>query len=453
MTTDTGYPVSLLLEGPLFSDELETQPQHFRREHEVESLRLVPSKSAASGVHTIYFRPEHRHWALVRLATRYRGLFEIQLHRGMSGEYQLLRQDFTSADLEFLSDIIPRPPAEYSPIVYDMLWLTATYDEYIALAKAMANRETFVLRDLLRSVSDVDRDDESFFTRFVRSHLIRPKMETTDDSHRRSNPEKADISVNRGMEYEVTDDGDEALRGIAAEHERIFEQKEFEPLLINPDLDPLEHLREHEPESPKPRLSVEIEEVEDEAGILGEIAESFAPLEDELDSATELPETTQNTGDIESTTTETSESTTGTREAAATAGDRTAAGTASNAGDHVHRPSGGSESRRDGRSTEDGAPSLEESTDSRSDGADTDEPMVGDFTRAEVVDAAIAAATMIDDANLVRTSAVKTTVWESVELADRNRNDLWEAVRDVLIAMDDVHGRAGGHIWTASTFD
>ncbi len=63
MSIETDYPVTLLLEGPLFRDELETQPQHFMCDHEIESLRLIPSKSAATGGHTIYFSPEHRHWA------------------------------------------------------------------------------------------------------------------------------------------------------------------------------------------------------------------------------------------------------------------------------------------------------------------------------------------------------------------------------------------------------
>lgn len=280
MTEETGYPVSLLLNGPLFRDELETQPQNFRRDHEIESLRLVPSKSAASGVYTIYFKPEHRQWALVRLATRYRGLFEIQLLRGMSGEYQLLEQGFTSADLEFLVDIIPRPPEEYSPIVYDMLWLVATYDEYLALSRAIVDRETFVPRDVLRSTEGVPIDDDGFFTRFLRSHLIRPTGTVSVSKDRGSNSKRADTSVDVTAEYKVTKEGREALGGIVTEYERIFERQEFEPLFINAELDPLEHLREYESESAEPTPEVSLDEVQDESGILGEIAESFAPIDD-----------------------------------------------------------------------------------------------------------------------------------------------------------------------------
>jgi len=143
MAPNRTYPVSLLFEGPLFSDELKYKPQQSSIDQEFETLRLVPSKSAASGVYTIYFCPEHRQWALVRLAERYRGLFEIELHRGMSGEYQLLRQGFTSDDLDFLFDIVPKPAKEYSPVVYDMLWLVATYDEYFTLTEAMVDRDEF----------------------------------------------------------------------------------------------------------------------------------------------------------------------------------------------------------------------------------------------------------------------------------------------------------------------
>jgi len=283
MTTDTVYPVSLLLDGPLFSDELETQPQHFKRDHEIDTLRIVPSRSAASGVHTIYFKPEDRHWALVRLASRYRGLFEILLQRGMSGENLLLKQGFSSDDLGFLLDIVPHPPDDYSPIVYDILWLAATYDEYLALAETIAERDTFVPRDVLRSTPGLTADDRSFFTRFLRSHLIRPNVETPESTHRRSNSQKADRSVELDAEYEVTNDGRDALRGIVGEHERIFERQEFEPLLINPELDPLEHLKTYEAESSEPTPDVSLEEMSNESGIIGEIAASFDAIDRDLD--------------------------------------------------------------------------------------------------------------------------------------------------------------------------
>jgi hypothetical protein len=160
-------------------DELETQPQHFRREHEIDSLRLVPSKSAARGVHTIYFKPEHRQWALVRLLKRYRWLFEILLQRGLSGEHMLLRQGFSTDDLDFLYDVVPQPPAEYNPIVYDLLWLVATHDEYLALTEAMADRTRFVPERLLRETPGISVDDSGYFSRFLRSHLISRTVDTS----------------------------------------------------------------------------------------------------------------------------------------------------------------------------------------------------------------------------------------------------------------------------------
>lgn len=470
MTSETGYPVSLLLEGPLFRDELETQPQHFKQDHELESLRLVPSKSAASGVHTIYFSPEHRHWALVRLAMRYRGLFEIQLQRGMSGEYQLLRQGFTSADLEFLSDIIPHPPANYSPVVYDMLWLVATYDEYLALTEAIVERETFVPREVLESTPQVGRNDEGFFRRFLRSHLIRPKIEAAENGHRRSNPEKADLTIDRDAEYELTDNGSEALRGIIAEYDRIFKRGEFEPLLIHPDRSPKQHLREYESEPSEPTPSISLDEVKDEMGILGEIADSFAPIEDELkpstdeSSASETAETNGASGDSE--TAEASE----TSEVVVTEFDESQHNDESATATEVERCERDLESSAVSRppttATGTGDAELAETTPTRSnsmddandatvvdDETDTNEaPTIGEFTESEIVDGAVAAAAVIDVENIVQTATVKSAAWESVDLGDRSRQGFWESVRDVLLEMDSVVGRPRGHIWLSGEF-
>lgn len=364
------YPVSLLLEGPLFRDELETQPQYFSRMHDVDRLRLVPSKSAANGVYTVYFVPDHRQWALVRLANRYRGLFEIQLQRGMSGEHQLLGQGFTSADIDFLRDILPRPPKQCSPVVYDMLWLVATYDEYLHLAESILARETFVPRDVLRSTDGVSADDGGFFVRFHRSHFIRRSRSDAEPVGRRSDSERSDISVDLDEKFETTDDGEEALEDLLAEHDRIFERRAFDPLLTNPERDPRRHIREYEADAEGSVASVSVES--DGESDLGDVAGSFGPPEESL-------------------------------------------------------PSDGSPSERD-----------------------TDEASDGEFTRDEVIEAAVAAARFVVDGSLVRTSEVKTEAWEAAELGDRDRGALWTAVRDVLLAMDGIHGRESGYVWTSS---
>ena len=283
MSADTSYPPPLVLEGPMFNDELSSQSQHIREKHNLESLRLIPAKSAASGVHAIYFKPEHRDWALVRLATRYRDLFEIQLQRGMSGERQLLRQGFESADLEFLFDIFPQPPESYSPIVYDMLWLAATYPKYRGLSSELVEKNDFVPRDVLESSDLLSVGDAGFFTRFLRSHFIVETKTKRTNSWDRARAGKSDISIQLEKSYSVTADGQEALEGILDEYERIFEQQTFEPLLINPNLDPYEHLRAFAEYDETARESLALPELEEDIEILGEIAASFAPLDDTVD--------------------------------------------------------------------------------------------------------------------------------------------------------------------------
>lgn len=284
MSVDSSYPPSIILDGPTFNDELNRAPQQLRQQQEIASLRLIPSRSAASGVHTIYFTPEHRDWALVRLATRYRELFEIQLQRGMSGERQLMQQGFQSTDLEFLFDILPQPPDSYSPVVYDMLWLALTYPEYRYLAMHLMDADQFVPREVLESSPHLTVDDAGFFTRFVRSHFIVETDSQNISSQGQSSSSKSDLDVKLDESYTVTAQGGEVLRGIVSEYERIVEKQEFDRLLINPQADPREHLRAHTAEEEEPLEEVSLPDLEEDVEILGEIADSFAPLDDSLDA-------------------------------------------------------------------------------------------------------------------------------------------------------------------------
>lgn len=288
MQPESGYPVSLVLEGPVFRDELKRSPVALIEGNRADSLRIVPAKSAASGVCSIYFRPEHRNWALVRLAKRYRWVFEVQLNRGMSGKQQLLRQGFTPDDMEFLYDIVPAPPTKYNPIVYDMLWLIATYEEYMILTKAINERRTFTPKELLRSIPDIDQSDTGFFTRFLRSHLIEPVSNEPRTRHGPSRMSTIERQIDMEKRYEVTSDGVSALEGIIAEHERIFEKRDFAPLLINSDPDPRQHLKEFEPAPDETVLDLDIDELqEDDDGVLGEIAASFSSMVDSNEGDTE----------------------------------------------------------------------------------------------------------------------------------------------------------------------
>jgi hypothetical protein len=437
MSPTNPYPVSLLLDGPLFKDELVRQPQEFKHQHDIEALRLIPSKSAAEGVHTIYFHPEHRQWALVRLATRYRGLFEIQLQRGLSGEHQLLRQEFQSADIDFLSSIIPRPPESYSPIVYDMLWLAATYEEYLILARRLMNEDEFVPRELLESTDELSVNDSGFFTRFLRSHFIVETESKASPARSRSSTSKSGLDIDLDASYSVTPDGREALQGIVVEHERIFETQEFEPLLINDELDPYEHMRAFVSRSDSGSDTLSIPELEEEAELLGEIAASFAPLDDSVEPENEeSDQSTQNSGGQDTSEDSPVEPEHGTHAVSGPLPTENAETAAS--------------PKTDGSGSVDADTS--DRTTGNSPGAES-EPMVGSFTESEIRDATVAAAQEIKSESLLRTVEVKETVWETIDLNERSQSDLWNHVETLLLEMEDVHGREGGHVWVADEFN
>lgn len=449
MTTATDYPASLLLEGPLFADELKTQPQNFRAKHELHTLRLVPSKSGASGVYAIYFLPEHRQWALVRLATRYRALFEVQLLRGMSGEQQMIRQEFTSDDLAFLWDILPLPAKEYNPVVYDILWKANSHEEYGIIAREIAARKTFVPKVILQSTAELTVDDDGFFIPFIRSHLIRPKIGASANKRRNSNPRKSNVSIDIEAEHELTSEGREALSGIVAEYERLFEEEEFEPLLINPNLDPLEHLREYERKPTTRTPTTSIDELEENAGILGEIVTSFTSVDDEDPSSTSSPETPPSADQADSGRTDQTAPPTRTphpKNGETVASDRAESSNTENAkGRTVNEGNRGHSATKTPIDSNDRNRSASNESHSQ-------EPTIGDFTREEVVGATVAAARLITERTLVQTSDVKAAVWESVELEERSRTSLWEIVCDVLVEMESVYGRRGGRIWTATEY-
>lgn len=77
-------------------------------------------------------------------------------------------------------------------------------------------------------------------------------------------------------------------------------------------------------------------------------------------------------------------------------------------------------------------------------------PEFGAYTETEVVDGAVAAARCIRERTVARAQHVKQAVWDAVDVGDRDRTELWENVTQVLMAMDSVHGRPHGRIWTAA---
>ncbi|ELZ55695.1 hypothetical protein C466_05148 [Halorubrum distributum JCM 10118] len=437
--------MSIIKEGPTFRDELTRQPQDVLRDDSIESLRIVPAKSAATGVYAIYFDSAHREWALVRLVIRYRWLFEIQLNRGMSGERQLLQQGFTPDDLAFLFDIIPAPPEEYNPIVYDMLWLVATYDEYRALTEAMLDRDRFTPRELFGAVSTVDESKIGFLTRFLRSHLIEPVSTASEQLQSHDTASNGDLHATIDETYTVTVDGEIALQGILAEYDRIFEDADFEPLFINAELDPRRHLAEYSSDAERPAPDVSFDEIQNEGGMLGEIASSFSSLVDEADGGEE-DASTEAVGDVETdaqtddgVTARADEGTDSPRSAEAGDSERR---DRSDAAETTVREASGSTGARAVRSEQD--------SDTVSGQEETESPEFGAYTESGVVDGAVAAARYIRERTVARSQHVKQAVWDAVDVGDRDRTELWEYVTQVLMAMDSVHGRPHGRIWTTA---
>ena len=343
----------------------------------------------------------------------------------MSGEYQLLRQGFSSEDLDFLFDIVPKPAKEYSPIVYDMLWLVATYDEYFRLTEAMVDRDEFTPREILQTMDSDVHQNEGFFRRFLRSHLIRPVSDDSEYVRRRSNRSKTKISVDLDEVHEITAEGKEALQGIISEYDRIFQQQRFDPLLINSELDPVDHIKQFESESTDPTPEVSFDEMQNDDGILGEIAASFVAEDDKFDEFGDEPKTNTEAEDAEST----DESVPSPEEST-----QTEFSTSDDTLEQQKLVTSYSENNTDEKETQE----------------NTDEPFLGEFTREDVLQATVAAAELIIDQSYIRTSKVKETVWESVDCPDDSKSALWDAVSGVLLAMDTVQGRENGYIWCAT---
>ncbi|WP_142860659.1 hypothetical protein [Salinigranum halophilum] len=433
MSASRGFPPEIILEGPVFSDELSVSPQQFRQTTEIESLRLVPAKSASSGVHAVYFRPEHRTWALVRLAKRYRWILEIQLNRGLSGEQQLYNQQFTEADRDFLFDIFPRPSHQYNPIVYDMLWLVATYDEYLRLAKALTDVDSFTPRELIDQSPGLNPSDASFLTRFLRHHLI---SSSKRDQHRnppQSQTAKATSRLDLDSTYMITEEGVEALDGIVTEYERIFTRGEFEPLLLNPDLDPVKHLREFETDEEVTEAPLSLEEIQAEEGILGEIAESFASVAVGESQAAEYSRPASET-----------ETSIRAEPHQPTGHDTTSPDSPINPETDVSLSSqSGSSEQHSSRQTQ----TRSETNDRKDPVPHDDATSLGAFTREEILNATVVTARLIRSESVARTSTVKATALESISVGNRPPGELWDLVSQALRSMDCIAGRPGGRVW------
>lgn len=280
----------VLWDGPLFADEI-GGPQgltpSLREQYDLKALRVIPAKSAMTGVVTIYFRPKHRQWALVRYAKRYRWIFEILLRQGMSGERRLIDNDFSPDDVAFLRDIVPMPDEPISPAVYDILWRAAPFPAHIHVVSAISSETVFTPQEIIVQNEDIDNSDSFVFERLVRSHLIERKG-SGSHPNARAKGSSTSISTDLDAEYRVTPEGKNTLPQIVNEHERIFVRETFKQLLINQELDPESHLPDYADPSSADESAVESTAADtspDRVGVLKEIEQELAAFTESADSS------------------------------------------------------------------------------------------------------------------------------------------------------------------------
>ena len=278
----------VLWDGPLFADEVGWQSgitESLREQYDLRSRRVIPAKEAMAGVVSIYFRPVHREWALVRYARRYRWIFEILLQQGLAGERRLLDNEFTPDDIEFLMAIVPMPADQVTPAVYDVLWRSAPFPEYVTVVAAIASGHTFTPATVLEETDGVDESDQFVFERLIRSHLIERVGSGTNPNSRREETGNT-ISVELEDQYQPTNEGAGALPMIVSEHHRIFDRGDFDALQINPDLDPESHLPDDlDQASTATGCDSDGKSDEDRSDILDEIAAEFDALTETSDDS------------------------------------------------------------------------------------------------------------------------------------------------------------------------
>lgn len=222
-----------LLDGPAFADELSGSAidKELMEMLGIQQFRIVPPRSAMSGVYGIYFFGEDAAEAIVRYAQRYRRVMEIIIKSGMSGERRLRKLGFPDAGIDFLESIIPDTPEGVNPVVYQMLWRATDKDEYLNIALELQNEREFIPIEIIERNPELDEDDCGYFRQFVRQHLIESMDAVETQKHHHGGAGGDKISIDIDEEYRVTSIGEDAIPNIVSEYERLFTNKEFEPLL------------------------------------------------------------------------------------------------------------------------------------------------------------------------------------------------------------------------------
>ena len=224
-----------LLGGPTFTDELNGSAidEELMTLLGINYFRVVPPRSAMSGVYGIYFFEDNTAEAIIRYTQRYRRIMEVVIKSGMSGERRLRRLGFPNTAIEFLNRIIPDAPEDVNPVVYKILWKASDKKEYLNIALELQNKRKFTPREIVERNSELNGDDDGYFCQFIRQHLIESMDAVETKKHSHGGAGGDEISIDLDKEYRITSVGKEAIPDIISEYERLFINKEFGPLRLS----------------------------------------------------------------------------------------------------------------------------------------------------------------------------------------------------------------------------
>lgn len=231
-----------LLEGPAFADELNSAviDEELMEMLDIKHFRIVPPRSAMSGVYGIYFLEDDAAEALIRYAQRYRWVVEVLIKSGMTGKERLLNIGLPEDAVRFLERIIPETPQGINPVVYQILWKASDKKAYLDIATELSNERKFVPREIIERNSELSESDQGYFCQFVRHHLIESMEAVRTRRHHQGGAGGDRISVDLDKEYRVTSTGENAIPDIISEYQRLFMDEDFAPLRIDEPAEPVD---------------------------------------------------------------------------------------------------------------------------------------------------------------------------------------------------------------------
>jgi hypothetical protein len=276
------YPVydeAILKSGPLFGDEIGWSGGINKQIADKYNLarRGIRFRGGA-GVYTIYTPSPKLEAALIRYLHRYRSLVEVILRRGLSGERMLLQQGWYEDELDYLFEQLPEHDNDFSPVVYELLWKSITYEEYLSIIEVLNRRERFSPVAIAEAVGLKD-GGRGFFKTFVRRNLVMSADRRQSEQREYTTRSGSDsIRLEPHTDYFLTEYGSDAVAGVIAEHQRLFEG-DAKPKL---DLD-IERATAHIPPRSEVKQS-EDSEVQVEAELDIPEADELTELADQLEA-------------------------------------------------------------------------------------------------------------------------------------------------------------------------